>query len=312
MILVVNLNASIDKRYELEDLCKGAVGRARHVENTPGGKGIHVANVATILGEPCIVTGFLGGRSGEFIEDKLREYGIEQDFVKISGETRSCLAFITDDGVQTEILEPGPAVSETELDAFMAKYRALLPGADMIVASGSAPKNIASDIYARMIRIANDAGKKFFLDASGRLLKEGIMAKPFFIKPNKDEIEALTGRKITCKADAAREIRTFQQSGISLVAISLGAEGSIVGYQGVLYKVILPKVKAINPVGSGDAYVAGMAVAQVRGFSVEQSIRLATACGTANAMEKESGFVTKRVVEELVEQIHVEKFQFAE
>ena len=66
MILVVNLNASVDKRYEMKELQKGTVMRAFKVENTPGGKGIHVANVATILGEECIATGFLGGKTGEF------------------------------------------------------------------------------------------------------------------------------------------------------------------------------------------------------------------------------------------------------
>ena len=67
MILVVNLNASVDKRYEMADLEKGSVMRAAHVENTPGGKGIHVANVVTKLNEQCLATGFLGGKTGEFI-----------------------------------------------------------------------------------------------------------------------------------------------------------------------------------------------------------------------------------------------------
>ena len=54
MILVINLNASVDKRYEMEKLDKGEIMRATTVENTPGGKGIHVANVATIFDEECI------------------------------------------------------------------------------------------------------------------------------------------------------------------------------------------------------------------------------------------------------------------
>jgi tagatose 6-phosphate kinase len=91
MILVVNLNASVDKRYEIEDIEKGKVTRARQVDNTPGGKGIHVANVATILNEDCIATGFLGGKTGEFIKEKLKEYNIKQDFVKVKGDTRADL-----------------------------------------------------------------------------------------------------------------------------------------------------------------------------------------------------------------------------
>ena len=126
MILVVNLNASVDKRYEMTDLTKGSVMRATNVENTSGGKGIHVANVVTKLHEQCLATGFLGGKTGEFIEEKLKEYNITQDFVKIQGETRECLAIITDDLVQTEILEPGPEVTEEEKDRLIEKLRLLL------------------------------------------------------------------------------------------------------------------------------------------------------------------------------------------
>lgn len=40
MILVINLNASVDKRYKMKDLIEGEVMRAAEVDNTPGGKGI--------------------------------------------------------------------------------------------------------------------------------------------------------------------------------------------------------------------------------------------------------------------------------
>ena len=307
MILVVNLNASIDKRYEIENVEKGKVMRARSVENTPGGKGLHVANVATILKEDCIVTGLLGGKSGEFIEDKLKDYGIKQDFVKISGETRSCLAIISDDLVQTEILEPGPEVSESELNRFLNKYIDLIKDSNVIVASGSIPKNVPTNIYRNLIEIANTKGKKFLLDTSGEALKEGIKGRPYFIKPNKDEIEALTGKKISSIQEAIEEIKRFQNQGIELVVISLGSEGSIAGYKGKFYKVSVPRVKAVNPVGSGDSYVAGVAVAIQREYGIEETLRFASACGTANAMEKESGFVTETVVNELIAKIKIEE-----
>ena len=147
MILVVNLNASVDKRYEMKELEKGTVMRAFKVENTPGGKGIHVANVATILGEECIATGFLGGKTGEFIEEKLSDYNIKSDFIKINGETRECLAIITEDLDQTEILEPGPEVSMEEQNKFLLKYKELIKSSNIIVASGSVPRNIPKSFY---------------------------------------------------------------------------------------------------------------------------------------------------------------------
>lgn len=307
MILVINLNASVDKRYEMTELEKGTVMRALKVENTPGGKGIHVANVATILGEQCIATGFLGGKTGEFIEEKLTEYKIKNDFVKVHGETRECLAIITEDLVQTEILEPGPEVSMEEQSEFVKKYKELLEDSDVIVASGSVPRNVPKNFYSELITIAKNKGKKFLLDTSGELLKSGINAKPFFIKPNRDEIEALTGRKIESDSDALEEIKRFQEKGIELVVISLGSKGSIAGYKDKFYKVTVPKVKAINPVGSGDSYVAGIAVSLERGYSIEQMLKYASACGTANAMEEETGSVKENIVNELLEKIKIEK-----
>ena len=307
MILVLNLNASLDKRYEVKDMVKGKVTRARQVQNTPGGKGIHVANVITILNEECVATGLLGGKSGEFFSEKLDQYKIKHDFILIEGETRSCLAIISDDFVQTEILEPGPEVSLNEQQDFLNKYINMLPDADIVVASGSIPGNVPVDFYRKLIEMANLQGKRFLLDTSGEPLKEGIKGKPYFIKPNRDEIEALTGRKVVTTEDAVEEIKRFQSQGIKFVIISLGASGSVAGFNGEFYKVSVPKVKALNPVGSGDAYVAGVAVSIQRGYTIEQALRFASACGTSNAMEKESGFVTESVVNELGDRIIVEK-----
>jgi len=305
MILAVNLNASVDKRYELEKIQTGSVMRANSVENTAGGKGIHVANVATILGEDCLVTGFLGGKSGEFIEDKLQERGIKQDFVKIQGDTRECLAFITADQVQTEILEPGPEVSGNEQDIFLEKYKALLDEADLVVASGSLPRNTAPDFYRKLIDLSNENGKQFLLDASGKFLQEGIKSGPFFIKPNQTEVEALTGREIKTPKDAIEEIKLFQKAGIAFVVISFGSQGSVAGYENHFYHVTFPSVNAVNPVGSGDAYVAGIAVGLARDYKIKEILKFASACGTANALEKESGFVNLSTVNTLKQLVQV-------
>lgn len=305
MILILNLNASVDKRYEMDDLVKGKVMRAASVENTPGGKGIHVANVASILGCDCITTGFLGGKNGEFIKDKLIERGIKEEFVMVEGMTRECLAFITKDKMQTEVLEPGPSILSGEQEVFLDRYMALLEKADLVVGSGSLPVDVPVDFYQTLINKANFLHKPFLLDTSGEAFRLGIEAKPFMIKPNRDEVEALTGRKINSIDDAAAEIKCFQDSGIALVIISLGAEGSVVGWENAYYHITFPAVEVINPVGSGDAYVAGIAAGLDKGMLMKDVLALASACGTANAMEAESGFVRKEKVEELCRFVHI-------
>ena len=307
MILVINLNASVDKRYKMKDLIKGEVMRAAEVDNTPGGKGIHVANVATILGEDCIATGYLGGKSGEFISEKLQDYGIKQDFVQVAGETRSCLAIITESGAQTEILEPGPTVNPEEQEVFLAKYQELLSKAAVVAASGSMPKGLPGDFYGQLINLARKAGKPFLLDTSGEALIQGIKAQPYFVKPNNDEIKVLVGAELRSDEDIVHVLQKFMEDGIKLPVISLGAQGSMAGYNQHVYKITVPKIQCKNPVGSGDSFVAGIAVGIERGMAIEDVLSLGAACGTANAMEDESGFVRKEVVEELFTQIKIQQ-----
>lgn len=133
-----------------------------------------------------------------------------------------------------------------------------------------------------------------------------IKEKSYFIKPNRDEIETLTGRKIHSTNHAINEIKNFQNEGIEFVVISLGEEGSVVGFNNKIYKVSVPKVNAINPVGSEDYYVEGIASGLSKSYDIKDLLKLASACGTANAMEKETGNVKKEVVDELINQITIE------
>ncbi len=306
MILIVNMNVSLDKHYEMKAFVPNTVMRAGQVDNTPGGKGIHVANVLHALSEKCLVTGMLGGKTGEFIEEKMQERMLEYDFQEIIGETRSCLAFTTEDNIQTEVLEPGPEVSTKEYLQFIEKYTKLVQQASLVVCSGSVPRNVPQNVYEVLIRLAERYGRRVLLDTSGALLEAGIRAKPFFIKPNRDELEALCQRKLKSIDDVLVEIKKLLAQGIFMVAVSLGADGAVFGCGSQLYRIRIPAIKAENPVGSGDAFVAGMAVGILQDMKPENAAALAAACGTANAMEKESGFVRCNVVELLLEKIKVE------
>lgn len=305
MILIINLNASVDKHYTLNDLCKGTIMRARRVENTPGGKGIHVANVITILGEDCLVTGFLGGKSGEFVKNKLNDYTIKHDFVKIANETRSCLAISTDDGSQTEILEPGPWISAEEQQQFLNKYNSLIEKSSVVIASGSLPQGIQKDFYSLLISIAHKHNKKFLLDTSNDALKIGLTSHPYLIKPNKDELYSLTGNITSSENDIITKLQYFMEHGTALPIISLGSQGSLAGFGGKVYKITVPVITAINPVGSGDAYIGGIAIAISKNYSIEDALKLASACGTANALEQESGFVSEKIVNTIFQQVQV-------
>ena len=309
MILTITLNPSIDRRYDVEDFEKGKIFRTDDYQYTVGGKGLNVSKVIKTLGEEVIATGFLGGNSGSFISDGLKGMNIRDGFINISGETRSCLAIISKDGLQTEILESGPLILEYEKNEFLNVYEKLLDEVDIICASGSLPKGINPNIYQDLIKKAKKKNKKFLLDTSGEALKLAIEAGPYLIKPNKEELEDLMGTSIDSEEALIDAGKSLINKGIENVVLSLGGGGALLFNEKHIYRVSLPKVESINPVGSGDAMIGGMAMAISKGWDWENIIRLGAACGTANAMESETGKVDMNNVNMISQKIIIEKVE---
>lgn len=309
MILTITLNPSIDRRYNINGFEKGKVFRAEDYQYTIGGKGLNVTKVIKSLSESVIATGFIGGNSGNFISSGLTNMGIEHNFININGETRSCLGIISDDGSQTEILERGPFISKNENIEFYNLYEILLDKADIVCASGSLPCGLALETYRDMIKIAKKKGKKFILDTSGEALRLGIEAAPTLIKPNKEELESLTGISIESSNQLIKAGKDLLDKGIEIVAISLGQDGSMVFHKNNIYKITVPKVKVLNPIGSGDSMIAGFAVSMNRGYDFETMLKIGAACGTANAMENETGKVDQGNMYRVMEDIVIEKIR---
>lgn len=307
LILTITLNPSIDRSYYLEGFEKGKVVRAENIQYTPGGKGLNVTKVAKTFNDSVLATGFLGGHSGNFIREKLDELNINHNFIPIEGETRSCLALHSGEGTPTEILEKGPAISKEEFMNFKDLYTELIKKSEIICASGSLPQGLAPDSYKELIEIAKPYNKKFILDTSGDALKIGVEAAPFLIKPNHEELEKYTGHKITSQDGLIKAGKILLDKGIRIVVISLGKEGSLVLTEEYIYKIDIPKVKVVNTVGSGDSMIAGFAISLLEGYDFNTMLKFAAACGTANAMEKETGKVDSDNVKKLMDEININR-----
>ncbi len=307
MILAVTLNPAIDTVYSVDRFEVGKVFRPQKMWQTAGGKGINVARVASILGERVIATGFIGGNNGHFIRDQLKKLGIEDEFVSSEGETRICIA-INDPvrNTSTEILESGPVISPEEQEVFLKSFRRVIRDIDIVALSGSLPRGIATNYYGKLIDICNQNGKKVILDTSGEALIQGLKHRPFMIKPNQQEIEALAGEPLT-ETGIIRVARELQEKGVNLVCVTLGAAGCIAVTTEGTYRLRTPAIKTINTVGSGDAFIAGCAVAFQNNQAIQDVLKSGMACGMANTQFAETGKVSQQLVKEFSALVTVEK-----
>jgi tagatose 6-phosphate kinase len=312
MITTVTLNAAIDKTYYLDQLSTGEVNRTQTVYAVPGGKGLNVARVIKTLGHDALASGIVAGNNGNFICRGLDKEGIRHDFISASsGESRLCLNIIAADTNQsTEILEPGPKISKSDYEAAVNKVLDLGMASHIVVLSGSLPAGLPANTYQTLITHLTAQNALAFLDTSGEALKQGIDAKPFFIKPNKDEALALLGIDDTGdEGELVKAIRQWMIEGIACVVITLGEAGSIAGYDGKCYRVHAPKITPLNTVGCGDAFVAGMAIAFQQSWPIEVGLTFATAASAANALTKHAGEVHESEIQSLKEQVRVEQIE---
>ena len=306
MILTVTLNAAIDKRYVVEGFRTGEVNRVKECTYVPGGKGLNVSKPASIYGAEVVATGFAGGHAGAYIEDALKPFGIRSAFYHVDAESRSCINIWDEvNQVQTEFLEPGFTLTEEDFAGFEAKFRQLVQEAKVVAMSGSVPKGLDGTAYQRLVKIVKDAGIPVILDTSGKLLEMGIEAIPTMIKPNIDEIRMLTGKRCDDSSEIIEAARAIHERGVKIVAVSLGADGSLaVGDDGI-FRARVPKIDAVNTVGCGDSMIAGFALGLSKGLPLEETLRLASAISAAAAMREETGFFVMEDMEKLLPQIEI-------
>lgn len=308
MILTVTLNAAIDKRYVVEEFKVGEVNRVKECAYVPGGKGLNVSKPAAVAGAEVVATGFVGGHAGNYIEASLKDHHVNSAFYHLESESRSCINIWDEKNcVQTEFLEPGFTVSEEEFLGFLEKFKELVKKADVVAMSGSVPKGLDGTVYQKLVKVVKDAGKKVILDTSGKLLEMGIEACPTMIKPNIDEIRMLTGKdcnEIDEIIEAAKEIHA---RGVEVVAVSLGANGSLAVSDEGVFRAIVPRIDAVNTVGCGDSMIAGFALGFAEGMSIEETLRKASAISAAAALREETGYFVMEDMERLYPQIKIEK-----
>ena len=311
MLVCISLNPAIDKRVHLTKLALGRVNRASEVRAAPGGKAAHVAMVLRRLGADPLWIGFAGGASGEELLAGLRDLKIRTVSVPMKNTTRTNLEVIDENGLVTELLEPGATVSTEECRVFQSACDAIFreaQGAVTVILSGSLPQCVPNDFYAGVIERVHSFGGRAFLDTSGEPLKKALEASPDLVKPNREEAEWLTGRTIHDPRSAAAAIAQIISAGAKSAAVSLGQDGLVWRplNRDCIFHAHSPKVEARSAVGSGDAVLAGLAYAAEKEFGAEDSLKLATACGAANCLAELPGQLNAKEVERLRELVKVE------
>lgn len=286
MIYTLTLNPAVDYYITVDDFKSGVVNRTTSERIAFGGKGINVSIVAKELGLKSTCMGFVGGFTGDALENHLKQNGIDCDFVKVQGNTRINVKLN-----DTDINSAGPDISESDLQQLYKKLDNLKSG-DFLVLSGSVPKSIPQNIYETILERLKNKGIEFVVDAEKDLLLNTLKYKPFLIKPNHHELEQIFGVGIGDFDTSLTYAKKLIDMGAQNVMVTLGELGAVLTCKnGETYTQAAPKGNVISAVGSGDSAIAAYLAMLYCDQPYEHRLKCAVAAGSATAFS--DGLATK-------------------
>ena len=307
-IITITFNPAIDKSTSVEKLIPEKKLNCELPVYEPGGGGINVARAIKKLGGEATAVYLAGGYSGIRFTELLKGESIETIVTETQNDTRENLVvFENNTNKQFRFGMPGLKVSEPEWQAFLKSIEDI-DKIDFIVASGSLPEGIPSDIFAKIALIAQDKKAKFIVDTTGEALTKAVEAGVYLIKPNLGELSSLTGKGELSVESVGKVARQLIQKGkCEVVAVSMGADGAMLVTKDLMLAIKPPKVDRKSTVGAGDSMVAGIVLSLANNKDLIESVQYGVACGTAATMNEGSELCRKEDAERLYHLIKSKK-----
>jgi 6-phosphofructokinase 2 len=306
MIYTITLNPSLDRTLQIEKIREDVSNRILREHTYAGGKGVDVSKVLKNLRIDNIALGFIGGFAGRELEGRLLNEGVQTDFVRISGETRTNIVIHEiESGEQIAINAKGPEIRPDELMLLIEKIESL-PNPKVVTIGGSLPQGVSPEICRRIINLVKKTDAKVILDVSGEALEVGIRAHPDVIKPNIHELSELVGRELKNLDEIIAAAREINHGGVKNVLVSMGARGILLVADNKVYLAVPPKVNVKNTIGAGDSSVAGFIYGMINTKDLKEALKCAAAAGTATTLSKGTALCQKDEFERLVPLIKLE------
>jgi 6-phosphofructokinase 2 len=300
MIYTITLNPALDRTLWIQKVRDDVSNRILEEKSFAGGKSVDVSKVLKNLGVDNIALGFVGGFAGRELEGRLLNEGIETDFVRVSGETRTnIIIHETGTGKQLAFNASGPEIKPDELMQFIEQLEKL-PCGDVVAIGGSIPLGVSPEIYRKIISLVKRCQAKVVLDVDGEALRQGIKALPNVIKPNIHELSELAGRELNGLDEVVSAARSINQQGVEIVLVSMGAKGILLVSDGEQYLAVPPNVNVESTIGAGDSSVAGFIFGLVQGKDLKQCLIYAVAAGTATTLRQGTALCQKDDFERIV------------
>lgn len=268
------------------------------IKTSPGGVTRNILDNLARMGQNCVLLTAVGeDLLGRALISSCEEVGLDMSEVYRTSNysTGSYIALMDKEGelfistADTRIVENIPL-------SYFEEKKVIIENAAAIVCD----PNLETEQLKKITELAKDA--KIYLDptsgAKAVKIKE-ILSSFYFIKPNRLELEVLSGMKCESEEEIVRAARSLLEKGLKSIAVSLGEGGCYYADANhSIFRKLDYKANVSNATGAGDAFMAGLIYGELNGYGMEKSLDYALSAG-AIAIESEDT-ISQKMSEELL------------
>ncbi len=284
MLLSITPNPAVDRTLTVRGFRTSEVTRIAAIHEAAGGKGLNVVRAVQTLGQRVRAVAPLGGVAGRRVAELAADEHMDARWVWLeAGETRTCQIVLDPDAPDTLVLnEQGPRMSPDDWQEFAEVVRAEAQTAQALASSGSLPPGVTPDLFIDLLTDVIEQGTPVWLDTSGAALARALDLPLGLLKVNMHELGTALDTQLKSMREVIDAAVTVLRRGPAAVVVTLGKDGVVAVNAHGAWHAQTPPVHAISPTGSGDAVLAGAAVALLEDRPLAEAARLGAACGAAN------------------------------
>ena len=282
--VVGGVNVDIGGRPEAALVARDSNPGAVH--SSLGGVGRNIAHNMALLGlDVRLLTAFGDDLNAQKLAASCGELGIDiSQSPVIPGGRTSTYLFINDERGDMAL-----AVSDMEIyrhltPQALAQRHKLLDASQVVVLDTNIPEE-------SIAWLAENCAAPLFADpvSTAKAVKlKPVLGKLHTLKPNRLEAELLSGVPITGEASLNKAADALLETGLRRVFISLGADGVFAAdHSGRVQLPCLP-AELVNATGCGDAFMAAIAWAYLRGTDLADTARAGLASSSIAMESKET------------------------
>lgn len=303
-IVTLTLNPAFDVHCRVAEFMPYHENIAELCSLEAGGKGVNISRALEQNGVKNKAVVIVGADNYAEFCKSLEKDGVSFSEVVTGGRIRENFTLHEEGKPETRISFNGFSCDSSVL----SRVRLRIGKTDentVVTFSGSAPNGLNVAELKRLLAEIQATGAKIVVDSRSFTLDDLLELKPWLIKPNKDETEHYTGKKIENITAAANIARELYNGGVENVVVSLGGDGAVLACADGVFYAKNPKIEAISTIGAGDSLIAGFIDGKSRSLNAEDTLRRAAAYGTAACLQSGTRPPQKSDIDEVEKQVEI-------